>query len=67
MRKPETGIFELAISEGAKLILGGGLKASECVMIDDLKMNLKAARALGMRTVRELSRFTHYISFGGGR
>lgn len=53
MRKPESGIFDLALKEGGKLFNGERLKADECVMIDDLRMNLKTARELGMHTVRK--------------
>ncbi|KAI0807135.1 HAD-like protein [Fomes fomentarius] len=45
MRKPEPGIYLLACERN-------GLKPSEAVFLDDLGMNLKAAQALGMETIR---------------
>jgi putative hydrolase of the HAD superfamily len=47
MRKPEPDIYLLTIER-----LGGGLRPSDCVMVDDLEVNCEAARALGMRAVR---------------
>jgi epoxide hydrolase-like predicted phosphatase len=47
MRKPEPGIFELTIER-----LGGGLRAEECLFVDDIELNCEAARQLGMTAVR---------------
>ncbi|MEX2196033.1 MAG: HAD family phosphatase [Thermoleophilaceae bacterium] len=46
MRKPEPGIYELTLER-----LGGGLAAEDCVFLDDLEVNVEAARELGMRAV----------------
>jgi putative hydrolase of the HAD superfamily len=47
MRKPEPGIFELTLER-----LGGGLRAEECLFVDDIELNCEAARELGMTAVR---------------
>jgi epoxide hydrolase-like predicted phosphatase len=47
MRKPEPAIYELAVER-----LGGGLRAEECLFVDDIELNCEAARALGMTAVR---------------
>jgi putative hydrolase of the HAD superfamily len=47
MRKPEPRIYELTLER-----LGGGLKAEECLFVDDLEVNCEAARELGMTAVR---------------
>jgi putative hydrolase of the HAD superfamily len=47
MRKPEARIYELTLER-----LGGGLRAEECVFVDDLEVNCEGARALGMTAVR---------------
>ena len=47
MRKPEPRIYELTLER-----LGGGLRAEECLFVDDLELNCDAARALGMTAVR---------------
>jgi putative hydrolase of the HAD superfamily len=47
MRKPERRIYELTLER-----LGGGLRAEECLFVDDLDLNCEAARALGMTAVR---------------
>jgi len=47
MRKPEPGIYQLTLER-----LGGGLRAEECLFLDDLEVNCEAARALGMTAVR---------------
>jgi putative hydrolase of the HAD superfamily len=47
MRKPERGIYELTVER-----LGGGLRAEECLFVDDLEINCEAARELGMTAVR---------------
>ncbi|KAF9648067.1 HAD-like protein [Thelephora ganbajun] len=45
MRKPEPEFYLTAC-------LRNGVKPEECVFLDDLGMNLKAAKALGMQTIR---------------
>jgi putative hydrolase of the HAD superfamily len=47
MRKPEPRIYELTVER-----LGGGLRAEECLFVDDLEVNCDAAAALGMTAVR---------------
>jgi putative hydrolase of the HAD superfamily len=47
MRKPEPGIYALTLER-----LGDGLRADECMFVDDLEANCDAARALGMTAVR---------------
>jgi putative hydrolase of the HAD superfamily len=47
MRKPEPGIFELTVER-----LDAGLRADECLFLDDLEVNCEGARALGMTAVR---------------
>jgi putative hydrolase of the HAD superfamily len=47
MRKPEPAIYELTVER-----LGGGLRARDCLFVDDLELNCEAARALGMTAVR---------------
>jgi putative hydrolase of the HAD superfamily len=47
MRKPERRIYELTLRR-----LGGDLRADECLFLDDLEVNCKGARALGMKAVR---------------
>jgi epoxide hydrolase-like predicted phosphatase len=46
MRKPEPGIYELAVDR-----LGGGIGMADCLFVDDLEANVAAARELGMATV----------------
>jgi len=46
MRKPEPRIYELTIER-----LGGGLRAEDCLFLDDIEVNCAAARALGMTAV----------------
>jgi putative hydrolase of the HAD superfamily len=46
MRKPEPRIYELTIER-----LGGGLRAEECLFLDDIELNCESARALGMTAV----------------
>ena len=48
LRKPDPAIYQLACD---KL----GLQAHDCVFLDDLGINLKPARAMGMGTVKVLS------------
>jgi putative hydrolase of the HAD superfamily len=47
MRKPERRIYELTLER-----LGDGLRAEECLFLDDLEVNCEGARALGMTSVR---------------
>ena len=44
-RKPEPGFYELACGRL-------GVAPSDCVFLDDLGINLKPARALGMTTIK---------------
>jgi putative hydrolase of the HAD superfamily len=46
LRKPEREIYELTVKR-----LGGGLQPSDCLFVDDVEVNVNAARALGMRAV----------------
>jgi putative hydrolase of the HAD superfamily len=46
MRKPEPGIYELTVER-----LGAGLRAEECLFVDDIELNCEAARELGMTAV----------------
>jgi putative hydrolase of the HAD superfamily len=46
MRKPDPAIYELTVER-----LGGGLRAEECVFVDDFEVNCAAARDLGMAVV----------------
>jgi putative hydrolase of the HAD superfamily len=50
MRKPEREIYELTLER-----LGNGLRAQECVFVDDVDVNCAAAVELGMIAV-------HYVS-----
>jgi putative hydrolase of the HAD superfamily len=45
LRKPEPRIYELVLERL-------GVRAAECVFLDDLGINLKPARALGMTTIK---------------
>ena len=47
MRKPEPGIYELALER-----LGDGIEAPDCVFVDDLELNCRAASELGMTAVQ---------------
>ncbi len=47
MRKPEPAIYELTVER-----LGDGLRAEECLFVDDIELNCESARALGMTAVR---------------
>ena len=47
LRKPEPEIYKLTLDR-----LGHGLRAEECLFVDDLEVNCEAARALGMTAVR---------------
>ena len=48
MRKPQPGIYELACERI-------GVSPSDVVYLDDLGINLKPARAMGMTTIKVLS------------
>jgi putative hydrolase of the HAD superfamily len=50
MRKPEPEIYELTLER-----LGDGLRAEECLFVDDVDVNCATARELGMHAV-------HYVS-----
>jgi HAD superfamily hydrolase (TIGR01509 family) len=43
MRKPEPEIYELAVER-----IGDGIGAAECLFVDDVEVNVEAARELGM-------------------
>ncbi len=47
MRKPDPEIYRLTVER-----LGDGLRAEECVFVDDTEANCEAARSLGMHAVR---------------
>ena len=53
MRKPDPRIYEYAM-ERVRAKVGPDLKAEEVLFLDDIGENLKAAKALGMRTIRVL-------------
>jgi putative hydrolase of the HAD superfamily len=46
VRKPDPPIYELTIER-----LGDGIVARECLFVDDVEVNVEAARALGMTAV----------------
>jgi putative hydrolase of the HAD superfamily len=46
MRKPEPEIYDLAVER-----IGDGVGASECLFVDDVEVNVEAARELGMAAV----------------
>jgi putative hydrolase of the HAD superfamily len=46
MRKPEPEIYELTLKR-----LGDGIGASDCLFVDDVEVNIQAARELGMTAV----------------
>jgi putative hydrolase of the HAD superfamily len=46
MRKPEHEIYELTVDR-----LGNGIAPPDCLFVDDVEVNVEAARELGMRTV----------------
>jgi epoxide hydrolase-like predicted phosphatase len=46
MRKPEPEIYELTLEH-----LGDGIVASDCLFVDDVEVNIQAARELGMTAV----------------
>jgi putative hydrolase of the HAD superfamily len=47
IRKPDPGIYELTLER-----LGGGVGARECLFVDDVEVNIAAARQLGMTAVQ---------------
>jgi putative hydrolase of the HAD superfamily len=47
MRKPDPEIYALTLER-----MGGGLRAEECLFVDDIEVNCDTARALGMSAVR---------------
>ena len=47
MRKPEREIYELTVAR-----LGDGVRTEECLFVDDLEVNCRAATDIGMRAVR---------------
>jgi epoxide hydrolase-like predicted phosphatase len=46
MRKPDPQIYELTLER-----LGSGLNAGDCLFVDDVLVNVEAARELGMAAV----------------
>lgn len=52
MRKPEPEIYELTLERLREREGLGNLAATECVFVDDIEVNVEAARILGMRAVR---------------
>ena len=50
LRKPDPAIYTLTVER-----LGGGVRAEDCVFVDDLDVNCEAAQALGMAAVRFVS------------
>jgi putative hydrolase of the HAD superfamily len=51
VRKPEPEIYELTVARLAEAV-GRSLTPSDCGYLDDLGINLKPARALGMHTIK---------------
>jgi epoxide hydrolase-like predicted phosphatase len=51
MRKPEAGIYELTL-ERLREAGADGLEPGECLFVDDVEVNVEAARDLGMTAVR---------------
>ncbi|KAI4224410.1 MAG: hypothetical protein L6R36_004673 [Xanthoria steineri] len=55
LRKPDPEIYKLAVEKLDKLDKekgGSGVKAEDCVFLDDIGENLKTAQGLGMKTTR---------------
>jgi epoxide hydrolase-like predicted phosphatase len=46
MRKPEPEIYELTLER-----IGDGISPGECLFVDDVEVNIEAARELGLRAV----------------
>ncbi|WP_369141256.1 HAD-IA family hydrolase [Modestobacter versicolor] len=51
VRKPEPAIYELALRRLAAAV-GRPIAPADCAYLDDLGINLKPARALGMHTIK---------------
>jgi putative hydrolase of the HAD superfamily len=51
VRKPEPAIYERAVQRLSAAV-GRPVAAADCVYLDDLGINLKPARALGMHTIK---------------
>ena len=51
VRKPEPAIYPLALQRLSEAV-GRGVAPSDCAYLDDLGINLKPARAMGMHTVK---------------
>jgi putative hydrolase of the HAD superfamily len=51
VRKPEPEIYELTVARLSEAV-GRALTPSDCGYLDDLGINLKPARALGMHTIK---------------
>jgi putative hydrolase of the HAD superfamily len=49
LRKPDPAIYTLTLDRL------GGVRAEDCVFVDDLELNCEAAQALGMAAVRFVS------------
>ncbi|KAL8759312.1 MAG: hypothetical protein Q9199_000843 [Rusavskia elegans] len=55
LRKPDPEIYKLAVEKLDKLDKekgGSGVKAEDCVFLDDIGENLKTAKDLGMKTIK---------------
>jgi putative hydrolase of the HAD superfamily len=52
MRKPDAEIYELTIDRLRERDGLTDLAATDCLFVDDIEVNVEAARALGMATVR---------------
>lgn len=55
MRKPDMAIYKLALDRLDKFDRkngGDGVKAEDCIFLDDIGENLKSARNLGMQTIK---------------
>lgn len=62
MRKPEERIYQYAIQkldEFSKGKGGEGIKPKEVLLLDDLGINLKTAREMGMQTIKVQLGKTH--------
>jgi putative hydrolase of the HAD superfamily len=51
VRKPEPEIYSLALTRLSQAV-GRSIAAEDCAYLDDLGINLKPARALGLRTIK---------------
>jgi putative hydrolase of the HAD superfamily len=51
VRKPETEIYRRALTRLSEAV-GRPIEAADCAYLDDLGINLKPARALGMHTIK---------------